>query len=87
MSDWLSAGGLQCKSAMWSVVIRSPASKRITHIMRSISRAPHPRVMQWNVDDMLCDVIGCYGYNVNSAAAAAQAMNNKDRSSAVAVNY
>jgi len=43
--------------------------------------------MQWNVDDMLCDVIGCYGYNVNSAAAAAQAMNNKDRSSAVAVNY
>ena len=24
------------------------------------------------VDDTLCDVIGCYGYDVNSAAAAAQ---------------
>jgi len=33
--------------------------------------------------DTLCDVIGCYGYDVFSAAAAAQRAKDKDRSSAV----
>ena len=33
------------------------------------------------MDDTLCDVIGCYGYDVNSAAAAAQGAKDKDWSS------
>jgi len=33
-----------------------------------------------NIDDELCDVIGCYAYDVNSAAAAAQGAKDKDES-------
>jgi len=35
-----------------------------------------------DTNDALCDVIGCYGYDVNSAAAAAQGTNDKGGSSA-----
>jgi len=35
------------------------------------------------IDDTLCDVIGCYRYDVNSAAAAAQGAKDKDGSSTV----
>ena len=35
-----------------------------------------------DTDDALCDVIGCYGYDVNSAAAAAQGTNDKGGSRA-----
>ena len=30
------------------------------------------------IDDTLCAVIGCYGYDVNSAAGAAEGANDKD---------
>ena len=36
------------------------------------------RLFSAYTDDMLCDVIGCYGYDVYSAAAAAQGANDKD---------
>jgi len=50
---------------------------------RSISRGPCPHIMPWNIDDTLCDIIGCYGYDVNIVAAVAQAANDKDGSSAI----
>ena len=44
--------------------------------------SPHPRVTSWNIDAMVCDVIGCYGYDANTAAAAVQVATKKDGSSA-----
>jgi len=32
------------------------------------------------IDDTLCDVIGCYGYDVNTAAAAAQRAKDETQS-------
>jgi len=38
------------------------------------------------INNVLCNVIGCYGYDVNSAAVAARA-NDKDESSAIGTSY
>jgi len=35
----------------------------------------------------VCDVIGCYGYDANTAAAAAHGAKGKDGSSAVGASY
>jgi len=73
-SDWLSGGALQYKSDN-----RLQRDHSLVHLQTNHSdyaqyiTSPHPRVTPWNIDAMVCDVIGCYGYDANTAAAAAQA--------------
>jgi len=55
---------------------------------RLFSKAhPSPQHSAAYTDDTLCDVIGCYGYDANTAAAAAQGAKGKDGSSAVGASY
>jgi len=67
------------------MVICLLAFKWITQTVRPLGvyREVHVHIMPWNIDYMLCDIIGCYGYDVNIVAAVAQAANDKDGSSAI----
>ena len=68
--------------ATWSFVRSHPNGPQTT---QNMSPAPRPPVTPWSIDDALWDVVGCYGYDVNIAAVAAQAANDKHGSSAFSV--
>jgi len=73
MSDWLSAGGLQHKRDD-GLQRRHSFARMIASKTRGVYREPHIHGQSREIQKKTCsDVIGCYGYDVNTATDAASA--------------
>jgi len=73
MSDWLSAGGLQHKRDN-GLQRRHSFARMIASKTRGVYREPHVQGQSRGIQMKTCsDVIGCYGYDVNTATDAASA--------------